>query len=151
MTRYCATCRQQRPLREFDLGGGQLSTTCLGCAHERLRTEDHLSRSQRNAQIETLEKRRRELIAALVKIDAEIADLRAQPSQTRTLELAASEKRRRELIAALVKIDAEIADLHARPTQPRIVLVDDASDADGSTFDEDVFGADPGDLREEMS
>ena len=83
MTRHCATCRQQRPLREFDLGGGQLSTTCFVCAHERLRTEDHRARSQRNAQIATLESRRREMIAALVKIDAEIADLRARPTPQR--------------------------------------------------------------------
>jgi len=83
MTRHCATCRQQRSLREFDLGGGQLSTTCVECADERLRTEDTLARSQRNAQIATLENRRRELIAALVKTDAEIADLRARPTQPR--------------------------------------------------------------------
>ena len=85
MTRPCATCRQQRPLREFDLGGGQLSTTCLGCAHTRLRTEDHRARSQRNAQIAALERRRRELIASLVKIEAEIADLRvlARPTPPR--------------------------------------------------------------------
>jgi len=85
VTRFCATCKQQRPLREFDLGGGQLSTTCLGCADERLRTEDHRARSQRNEQIAALEKRRRELIAALVKIDAEITDLtvRARPTPVR--------------------------------------------------------------------
>ena len=58
---------------------------CLGCSDERLRTEDHRARSQRNAQISALEKRRRELIAALVKTDAEIADLRARPTQPRIL------------------------------------------------------------------
>lgn len=83
MTRHCATCRQPRPLREFDLGGGQLSTTCLGCSNERLRKEDHRARTQRHAQIATLENRRREMIAALVKIDAEIADLRGRPSPAR--------------------------------------------------------------------
>lgn len=83
MTRHCATCRQQRPLRDFDLGGGQLSTTCLGCSNERLRTEDHRARTQRNAQIAALESRRREMIVALVKIDAEIADLRARPTPAR--------------------------------------------------------------------
>jgi hypothetical protein len=85
VTRFCAGCKQQRPLREFDLGGGQLSTTCLGCADERLRTEDHRARRERNEQIAALEKRRRELIAALVKIDAEIADLtvRARPTPVR--------------------------------------------------------------------
>ena len=85
VTRSCATCRQQRPLREFDLGGGQLSATCLGCAHEKLRTEDQRARSQRNAQIAALEKRRREMIAALVKLEAEITDLRvsARPTSSR--------------------------------------------------------------------
>ncbi len=83
MMRHCATCRQQRPLREFDLGGGQVSTTCVGCSNERLRTEDHRARALRNAQITALETRRREMIAALVKIDAEIADLRARPTPTR--------------------------------------------------------------------
>jgi hypothetical protein len=83
VTRACATCRQPLPLREFDLGGGQLSTTCLGCAHERLRTEDHLARSQRNAQLAVLERRRCELIAALVKIDAAIADHRERPAPLR--------------------------------------------------------------------
>ena len=83
MTRHCATCRQQRPLRDFDLGGGQLSTTCLGCSNERLRTEDHRARTQRNEQIAKLESRRREMIASLVKIDAEIADLRACPTPAR--------------------------------------------------------------------
>ena len=83
MQRPCATCRQQRPLREFDLGGGQLSSTCLTCADTRLRTEDDRARLQRNAQIAALERRRRELIAALVKIDAEIADLRARPTPLR--------------------------------------------------------------------
>lgn len=80
MQRLCATCRQQRPLREFDLGGGQLSSTCLGCSQERLRTEDQRARVERASQIAALERRRRELIAALVKIDAEIADLRARPT-----------------------------------------------------------------------
>ena len=83
MNRLCETCRVQRPLREFDLGGGQLSAVCLGCADERLRTEDHLERTHRRARITELERRRRELIASLVKIDAEIADLRARPSAPR--------------------------------------------------------------------
>jgi hypothetical protein len=83
MNRLCETCREQRPLREFDLGGGQLSSVCLGCADERLRTEDHLERTHRRARITELERRRRELIASLVKVDAEIADLRARPSAPR--------------------------------------------------------------------
>lgn len=83
MLRLCETCRQQRPLREFDLGGGQLRAVCSGCAEARLRTEGHRARVERNAQIAVLERRRRELIASLVKIDAEIANLRARPTPTR--------------------------------------------------------------------
>ena len=150
MLRFCSNCRQQRTLREFDLGGGQLSTTCLGCAHERLRTEDHRARSQRNTQLAALQCRRRELIAALVKADAEIANLRARPTST---QLTALQRRhRRELIAALVKIDAEIADLRARRPPSRVAL-DDGGEVDEAVFDEDAFGvADPGDsTRDEMS
>ena len=85
MTRLCDTCRQHHPLRDFDLGGGQLSATCVTCAHERLRTEDQQARSRRNERIATLERRRREMIAALMKIDGEIADLRvhSRPTPTR--------------------------------------------------------------------
>lgn len=43
---------------------------------ERARTDAQRARDQRDAQIELLEKQRRYHIAALVKIDAEIADLR---------------------------------------------------------------------------
>ncbi len=78
MTRYCASCRLHRPLRDFDLGGGQLSSTCLACAHERSRTEDHVARSQRHAKIAALEKDRRALVNALATIDAEIAELRGK-------------------------------------------------------------------------
>lgn len=174
MTRLCETCREQRPLREYDLGGGQLSVTCHGCADERLRTEDHRARSQRRARIAELERHRRELIAALVKVDAEIADFRARPTPTRiTLDdggevdvafadgcgiadpirrrarIADLERHRRELIASLVKVDAEIADLRARPTLPRIVL-DDGGEVDDASFD-DAFGFDLGDRVGEMS
>lgn len=80
VTRSCATCRQARPLRDFDLGGGQLSTTCLECVGERARTQERLSRQERNSKIAALESQRRSLIAALVKIDAEIATLRSRPT-----------------------------------------------------------------------
>lgn len=85
MERFCSSCQQQRPLREFDLGGGQLSKTCTRCSDERLRTEGHRARSQRNARIAALEKRRRSLILDLVKTDAEIADLRGRPSRPQIL------------------------------------------------------------------
>lgn len=133
--RFCSSCQQQRPIREFDLGAAQLSRTCLGCADERLRTEDPRDRSQRTAQILTLEQRRRELYAALVAVDAQIVDVRA--SSLPHIQLPVLEKRRRELIAALVTTDAQIADLHARPTPSRIVLEDRVCDeADETAFDD---------------
>ena len=101
MKRLCEACHASRPLREFDLGGGQLSSVCHGCSDERLRTEDHRARAQR---------------------------------RTRITELA---RRRRELIVALVKVDAEIADLRTRPTPSRIML-DDGSEVDEASFDDDV-------------
>jgi hypothetical protein len=63
-----------------DLGGGQLSSTCLSCAHERTRTEDANARADRLTQIALLETQRRSLIATLVKVDAKIAELRARPA-----------------------------------------------------------------------
>jgi hypothetical protein len=74
--RLCATCGQQRPLRDFDLGEG-LRRTCLACAGETAPHQGLLSRERRAAQLDDLEQRRRSLIASLVKIDAEIAVLRA--------------------------------------------------------------------------
>ena len=81
MTRYCDSCRLHRSLRDFDLGSGQLSSTCLACVHERTRLENQDARSQRLAQIAALETQRRELISALGKLDAEIAELRGRPSE----------------------------------------------------------------------
>lgn len=80
MTRYCSSCRRQRPLREFDLGGGQLSTTCLRCSNEQMRTEDQRARDRRVEQIAELDRRRREQLSALMQVDTELLDLRAQPA-----------------------------------------------------------------------
>jgi hypothetical protein len=82
VTRYCDSCKLHRPLRDFDLGGGQLSSKCLACTQERSRTESQEARNQRHAEIAALEKERRALIASLVKIDARIAELRVRPSAT---------------------------------------------------------------------
>ena len=68
----CTSCRQQLPLREFDLGGGQFSASCAACADERLRTEDAEQRGQRLIKLEVLEKQRSEMVVALLKIDGEI-------------------------------------------------------------------------------
>lgn len=82
MTRFCTSCRAHRPLREFDLGGGQLSTICTECADARIRSEDQRARNLRNAKIATLEQRHRELVAELVRIDAELVDLRPRARVT---------------------------------------------------------------------
>jgi hypothetical protein len=77
--RYCATCRRERPIRDFDLGegvDGDLSATCRYCAGGRSRAEDLRVREQ----IAALERQRRTLIASLVKIDSEIATLRGTRS-----------------------------------------------------------------------
>lgn len=78
MTRFCDACRQHRPIREFDLGDGQVQATCRGCTGERPRAPALMTRAQRNEQVAALERQRRSLIAALVKIDAEIAELRGR-------------------------------------------------------------------------
>jgi hypothetical protein len=68
LNRACAKCHQPRPIRDFE-GEDQ---PCLSC---RARG----SRSERAAKIIELERQRRSLIATLVKIDAEIAELRGRP------------------------------------------------------------------------
>jgi hypothetical protein len=73
--RLCESCRRERHLRDFDLENGQFTTTCRHCVDRRSRTNAQRSRDQRNAQIVALEEQRRFHIAALVKIDAEIAEL----------------------------------------------------------------------------
>lgn len=80
VTRSCASCHQPRPLRDFDLGGGHMSTTCLECVGDRARAEARLTRQGRGSKIAALESQRRSLIAALVKVDAEIAALRERPT-----------------------------------------------------------------------
>jgi hypothetical protein len=80
VTRHCATCRQPRPLKDFDLGGGEVSSTCLECVGERARTERRSARLGRAAKIASLESQRRSLIATLWKVDAEIAELRGRPA-----------------------------------------------------------------------
>lgn len=76
MKRLCEGCRRERLLRDFDLGDGQFGMTCRHCADEHMRADAQRAREQRQSQIAVLEKQRRFHIAALVKIDAEIAELR---------------------------------------------------------------------------
>jgi hypothetical protein len=80
--RFCEACQQQRAIREFDLTGDQVIVTCRGCASERTRVVDPSPTPARREQITALERQRRSLIAALVKIDAEIAELRGRPATT---------------------------------------------------------------------
>lgn len=82
MTRFCEGCRRSRHLREFDLREGQPGATCRDCARESDTTSDHRARAERHEQLAALERQRRSLIAALVKIDAEIAALRGRPSSS---------------------------------------------------------------------
>jgi hypothetical protein len=52
---------------------------CRSCAHARTSSTAQRSRAERHEQLVGLERQRRALIAALVKIDAEIAELRGRP------------------------------------------------------------------------
>jgi len=83
VTRFCKSCQRQRPLRDFDLGADAAHVACLACEHEPASADVSRERSERRArqsrqeQIAELEDRRRGLIASLVRVDAEIAALRA--------------------------------------------------------------------------
>lgn len=59
-----------------------MQATCRGCSAPRGPSPAQLTRAQRHEQIVSLERQRRTLIAALVKIDAEIAELRGRPAPT---------------------------------------------------------------------
>jgi hypothetical protein len=76
MKRLCDTCQQCRALCDFSLDrdDGLLSTTCCSC---RRKKDAASARRAHRAQLSRLERRRRSLIAALVKVDGEISELRA--------------------------------------------------------------------------
>ena len=78
MTRYCASCQRDRPLRDFDLGGPARSTTCVECVENGVKISDQ----SRATQLKILENERRSHIAALVQIDAKIAEIRGRPSSS---------------------------------------------------------------------
>ncbi len=77
VTRFCEACQRHRPLREFDLSSEHPVATCFSCV--RARTSD--AAPARREQLAALERQRRSLIATLVKLDAEIADLRTRASR----------------------------------------------------------------------
>lgn len=79
MERYCNGCRGYHALEAFDLDDGAPREACR--AHSAARTIKSPSRSSRQEAIEKIERRRRHHIAALVKLDAELADLRATKSE----------------------------------------------------------------------
>ena len=76
VTRLCETCKRRRPLREFDLAVIHLVPTCRLCYRARM-TASSVSRRE---QLDVLEQHRRSLIADLVKVDSEIAQLRSMSS-----------------------------------------------------------------------
>lgn len=57
-----------------------MQATCRRCSSDGGTTPVQLSRSQRNEKIAALERQRRSMIVALLKIDAEIAELRGRPA-----------------------------------------------------------------------
>ena len=145
MNRYCRSCQRRLPLRAFDLGGERISSVCRSCAgvetkppyEEAVLEGDRYTR--KGLQIAALESQRRPLIAELVKIDAELLELRARRTSQIVGLIADLEQRRRSLIVSLVKLDDEIGELRvgSKPT-PR-VIVDDHAGVDTT------FGADPDD------
>ncbi len=76
VTRLCETCKRRRPLREFDLAVIHRAATCRLCYRESMAA----SSGSRREQLEVLERQRRTLIADLVKVDFEIAQLRGAPA-----------------------------------------------------------------------
>lgn len=90
-------------------------------------------------QIAICENHRRPLIAELVKLDTELADLRSRRTSQIVGLIADLEQRRRSLIVSLVKLDDEIGELRVGSKPPPRVIVDDHAGVDTT------FGADPDD------
>jgi hypothetical protein len=78
--RYCDGCRRFHDLEAFDLDRDEANAVCR--EHSRPREKATKSRRLRQSKIEALEQQRRRLIAALVKIDQEIATERATERAT---------------------------------------------------------------------
>lgn len=68
VTRYCEGCRREHDLDAFDLESNASSSVCR--VHTQAREQ-----SARREKIVAIEKQRRSHIAALVKLDAELAEL----------------------------------------------------------------------------
>lgn len=77
MQRYCDGCRCPHDLGDFDLDSGAENAVCRAYSRKQERTARASARRKAQSKIEALEHQRRGLIAALVKIDQEIAKERA--------------------------------------------------------------------------
>ena len=77
MQRYCDGCRCHHDLSAFDLDRDEANAVCRARRLQLSRTAKASARRKKKSKIESLENRRRELIAALVQIDQEIALERA--------------------------------------------------------------------------
>lgn len=77
MQRYCDGCRSPHDLDAFDLDGDEAGAVCRAYSRRQARTARIIARRKALAKIAGLEQQRRGLIAALVKIDQEIARERA--------------------------------------------------------------------------
>ena len=83
MQRYCDGCQRYHDLEAFDLDREEAISVCRARSLARGRAAKAGVRRTRRTKIEALEQQRRSLIAALVKIDQEIANERAlQASQS---------------------------------------------------------------------
>lgn len=91
MQRYCDGCRSSHDLEAFDLDSDAANAVCRAFARRQERTARVSARRKAQSKIEALEQERRGLIAALVKIDQEIAkerSLQATPSALYSLDEA---------------------------------------------------------------
>lgn len=77
MQRYCDGCRCHHDLSAFDLDRDEANALCRARQRMMARAQKAGARRKQQSKIEALENRRRSLIAALVKIDQEIALERA--------------------------------------------------------------------------
>lgn len=85
MQRYCDGCRRAHDLDAFDLDSDEASAVCRAHARKQARDARVSARRKAQSKIEDLEQQRRGLIAALVKIDQEIARERALQATTSPL------------------------------------------------------------------
>lgn len=81
MTRYCEGCRREHDLEAFDLESKASSSVCRVHTHAR-------EQAARREKITAIERQRRSHIAALVKLDAELVELRRGSSPFKRVDPA---------------------------------------------------------------